>query len=138
MTNNINIGIIGAPINNGNLGCQALTYSIVCLLNEVEEKNILNFHYYDFEGFSNELKTNCLCQKLKISSYKMKSIYEGNYHDALRRIKHFKDNKGMQKFLKQCSLAIDLTQGDSFSDIYGNFRFESWTVTKELVEKLHS
>ena len=68
----------------------------------------------------------------------MKSIYEGNYHDALRRIKHFKDNKGMQKFLKQCSLAIDLTQGDSFSDIYGNFRFESWTVTKELVEKLHS
>lgn len=137
MENDINIAIFGAPVNNGNLGCQALTYSIISLLNEVEKKNILNFHYYDFEGLPDKTKTVQFCQRLGIASNKMDSVYEGNYHDILRRIKHFKDNKEMQNALKQCALAIDLTQGDSFADIYGDYRFASWTANKELVEKLN-
>lgn len=137
MKNEINIAIFGAPVNNGNLGCQALTYSIISLLNEVEKKNNLNFHYYDFEGLPDSVKTNQFCQRLDIALDKMYSVYEGNYHDVLRRIKHIKDNKEMQNTLKKCALAIDLTQGDSFADIYGDFRFVSWTANKELVEKLN-
>lgn len=137
MGRNINIGIFGAPVNNGNLGCQALTYSIVSLLDEVEKKNNLNFHYYDFEGLPDREKASRFCQRLEVPSGKLDSVYEGNYHDVLRRIKHIKDNKEMQKALKQCSLAVDLTQGDSFADIYGDFRFVSWTENKELVENLN-
>lgn len=137
MKNDINIAIFGAPVNNGNLGCQALTYSIISLLNEVEKKNNLNFHYYDFEGIPHRIKTDQFCQRLDIASDKMDSVYEGNYHDILRRIKHIKDNKEMQNTLKKCALAIDLTQGDSFADIYGDFRFVAWTANKELVEKLN-
>jgi len=132
----LNIGLFGAVINNGNLGCQALTYSIVALLEEISKKDHINFNYYDFEWNADAQKTDEFQKRLGIGNSRVTSLKAGNFHDPLRALKHFPDNIRMQKTVKSCDLVIDLTEGDSFSDIYGNRRFEDGTAIKEIVEKL--
>lgn len=135
MTKPINIGVLGAPINNVNLGCQALTYSLVSLLDQVSEKLKIQFHYYIFERNPDQNLDQTFCNRLQIDRSKLTSVHSGNYRDILRKIKHFSHNKNMEKIIRSCAFIIDLTEGDSFTDIYGNDRFNSQLRLKELVEK---
>ena len=45
----IKVLLLGAHINSTNLGCQALTYSLVNILEKISEKNKFNIQYYVFE-----------------------------------------------------------------------------------------
>lgn len=47
-----------------------------------------------------------------------------------------KENDVCKSRIAECDLIIDLTQGDSFTDIYGFNRFISYTLDKITVEKL--
>lgn len=62
----ITIGVLGAPINNGNMGCVALTYSLLDMLEEISDNLGTEFIYYDFEGVEDTGKTYILCKKLGI------------------------------------------------------------------------
>lgn len=128
------IGLFGSVINNGNLGCQALAYSIIDLLEEISVNNSIPFEYIDFEFEPDDKKTTEFKNRLNLKS-NIISVYTGNYYDFLRKIKHYKENQVMKVTLNKCDLVFDLTEGDSFSDIYGDFRFASWTAIKEVVEK---
>ena len=136
MKDKLYIGLFGSVINNGNLGCQALSYSLVDLLEEISKKNHISFHYYDFEWNADVHKTNEFQERLGMDHAKVSAQKSGNFHDSLRALKHFPENIQVKKIVKSCDIAIDLTQGDSFADIYGDYRFEDWTATKEVVEKL--
>lgn len=138
MTKPIEIGILGAPINNMNLGCQALTYSMVSLLEATSQDFSIKFQYNIFEWKpSRELDQN-FCKRLQMDSSKLVSVRSGNYKDILRRIKHWAHNRNMEAVIRNCAFVIDLTEGDSFTDIYGNDRFNTQTFLKELVEKTTS
>ena len=138
MTKPIEIGILGAPINNMNLGCQALTYSMVSLLEATSQDFSIKFQYNIFEWKpSRELDQN-FCKRLQMDSSKLVSVRSGNYKDILRRIKHWAHNRNMEAVIRTCAFVIDLTEGDSFTDIYGNDRFNTQTFLKELVEKTTS
>lgn len=132
----INIAIFGAPINNVNLGCQALTYSLINLLEEISKKNSYIFKYYIFEWEPDEKKKQDFCKKINLSYQNIILKKTGNYNGILRKIKHLKDNRNMEDILSLCDFAIDLTEGDSFSDIYGNTRFNTLMGIKEKVESL--
>ena len=43
----INIVILVAPINNGNMGCIALTYSLLTMLEKVSKDLQVTFNYYN-------------------------------------------------------------------------------------------
>lgn len=133
--NCIRIGIFGAPTNNMNLGCQALTYSLVSLLEKASKELGVQFHYYVFECDPNETVDQIFCEKLQINCSKLSSANLGNYHDILRKLKHWKQNRNMEIMIRSCDFVIDLTEGDSFTDIYGNDRFNTQTLFKELAEK---
>jgi len=138
MTKPIEIGILGAPINNMNLGCQALTYSMVSLLEATSQDFNIKFQYNIFEWKpSRELDQN-FCKRLQMDSSKLVSVRLGNYKDILRRIKYWTHNRNMEAVIRTCAFVIDLTEGDSFTDIYGNDRFNTQTFLKELVEKTTS
>ena len=131
----IKIGILGAPINNGNMGCLALTYSLLSMLEEIAKDLGTRFIYYDFESVENSSKTKMLCQNLGIEEDCVKSynIYpvESFLGFCHRPHKAF----GTMSALKECDLFIDLTQGDSFADIYGNSVFDKNANGKLLIEK---
>lgn len=135
MTKLIEIGIFGAPINNLNLGCQALTYSLISLLEQTSKEIGIQFHYNIFEGNPDQQLVQTFSERLQLDVSKVTSIHLGSYRDILRMIKHFFHNKNMKEVLNDCAFVIDLTEGDSFTDIYGNDRFNTQTPFKEFVEK---
>lgn len=49
MVKRINILLLGAHINSSNLGCQALTYSLVDLLEKIATANGIKMEYYVLE-----------------------------------------------------------------------------------------
>ena len=132
--NCIKVGIFGAPINNMNLGCQALTYSLVSLLEKASNKLGVQFYYYIFEWSPNKTDNQIFCDRLQLNLDKLSSVQLGNYHDILRKLKHWARNKKMETVIQSCDFVIDLTEGDSFTDIYGNDRFNTLTIFKKLVE----
>lgn len=129
------IGILGAPINSENLGCQALTYSLLNLLNEIEKRKKIDFEYVIFEWYPNSEKNKIICNQLRIRSSKIISVKYGCIQDVPHSILHFKDNIIMKRMIKSCDLLLDLTEGDSFTDIYGSHRFNHLTSIKEYIEK---
>lgn len=135
----MNIGIMGAPIDNGNLGCMALTYSLLCSLEDIAKETGDNFNYFIFDGTNNQNKINELSDNLKIPRERIHSMRPG--YLVFNRTKEFlrkvpQDIKLLYGILK-CDCVIDVTVGDSFTDIYGVEVFQQRTNTKLLLSWMH-
>lgn len=136
MSEEIRIALFGAHINSSNLGCQALTYSLLALLDSLSEELNIEFKYVLFEYEPDEICVRRMCQLIGVNEKKIIDLQMAPIFRARSYIKHFSQNIEMIKMIKSCDLAIDLTAGDSFSDIYGKERFKSLTITKWFIEKL--
>lgn len=124
MSNTITVGILGAALNNGNLGVNALGF---CLLDATvktaarHEKNVKCLFFStdrkeDIDLYVRELGIQDYEIHLPISLKKPPILL--NFIRAIA----------------SCDLVIDITGGDSFSDIYGNNRFIRETVGKFIAE----
>lgn len=133
----INIGLFGTVINNGNMGCVALTYSVISLLEKVALKIGKEFNYTLFDMMPDKEKTAIMCENIDIDSDKIRVVRVGNIENIKRCIKYFYRNVKMMSAIKKCDVIIDITEGDSFTDIYGEHRFYSGCSIKKLVEKLN-
>lgn len=132
------IGLLGCLINNENLGCQALTYSILTLLEDIRtEENIKEgFSYYVFEANPNAEKTKQTALLLNIPIEKIKSYDVTPLFRFRRFLHHFGVGMRTLSAIKECDVFIDMTGGDSFTDIYGQYTFDSETNVKFLVKRL--
>ena len=137
-----NIGLMGAVTNNDNLGCVALTISLLRMLEEISDSNNATFEYFIFEDVYNEEKMREVARILSVPFSRLHSV--PNYYVELtsakaiaRSLYHTSRNKRSIDAIRSCDCVIDLTQGDSFSDIYGQRRFFLWSKYKELVLKYH-
>lgn len=131
------IGLLGCLIHNENMGCVALTFSLIGMLEQISKDNGTEYSYYIFEVAPDEA-----CRKRAIESLHLKEsqlqCFDVTPLFRMRRfIHHFL--KGISSFsaLNRCDCVIDLTAGDSFTDIYGQYIFDSETNVKCLVKKLH-
>lgn len=132
----INIALLGADINNTNLGCQALTWSLLTILESIKKKKNLIFQYYIFEANPCTEKTSVLSQELGISVDILHPVHLGCITDPLRFIKYIKRNMFVFNQLKECDIAFDITRGDSFSDLYGKHVFDTFALYKLYLEKV--
>lgn len=135
----MNIGIMGAPIDNGNLGCMALTYSLLSSLEDIAKETGDDFNYFIFDGTNNQNKINELSDNLRIPCERIHSMRPG--YLVFNRTKAFlrkvpQDIKLLYGILK-CDCVIDVTVGDSFTDIYGEEVFQQRTNTKLLLSWMH-
>lgn len=141
MKSELTIGIMGGLVNNDNMGCQALTYSLLYELESIAVDLDINIKYIFFEynldedglvQISEELEIPMQCLEItsigKFSFYKPKKI--------ITSLVSWMQNSKMINEIKKCDAVIDITQGDSFTDIYGLDRFYILTSIKWLVEKL--
>lgn len=136
MKKNIVVGLLGAITNNGNMGCVALTYSIIKACELVAEQLNVSVSYVIFEAGYRTEKIRRMCQELNIDEAKVTSVEQGYIHKWTSCVKYATRNSKMIQKLKECNVVIDLTQGDSFTDAYGDERFFLYTKIKEKVEKL--
>ena len=132
------IGLMGCLTSNPNMGCLALTYSMIQLLeNLFPERNTI---YYIFDNEYVEDAINRMCKELEVERDRINIITIGHVSshtakDKLKCLYYCKKNIYMIKMIKKCDYVIDITQGDSFTDIYGKDRFFVYSAIKKLVQK---
>lgn len=131
----LNVLVLGAHINSSNLGCQALTYSLVHMLENISAQNGIPLDYYVFEYQPDAEKTGNFIQKIGITENKLYS-YKFPFTVTLKnKVRNIFSILQLYKVLRKIDVAIDVTAGDSFADIYGDHRFLGTTRIKEIVEK---
>lgn len=117
----IKIGLLGGLVNSSNLGCCALTYGAISILETISKRLNCEFSYVIFEWEPNEVKLNELRSLLSIPKDRLIGAYSGKF----LRFYKIKENAICKNNMKQCDLFLSITQGDSFSDIYGIKHFLS-------------
>lgn len=130
------IGLEGAVINNGNLGCVALTCSLLNMLEKISKELAIPFSYYVFEGNENRKKTEAICELLDIEMDRLYSVPTVHLYRLRSIMRHPVKTSKTVKEMKKCDVFIDLTAGDSFSDIYGKYRFNGATDVKLWIERM--
>lgn len=111
----IRVGLLGALVSNGNLGCCALTYGLVEMLESISKEHDIIFTYVIYERNYERNKFDEFAENMGIERERL----EGKELARFIRFYRLRENiKGCQDF-KQCDLFISITQGDSFADIYG-------------------
>lgn len=128
------IGLIGVFLNNSNMGCVALACSIIKLLKEIEDEEKINLDIILFESSPNKKKVELYSKELDVDLENF-TFSEVAWIYDLRAFAHWKRHEEMKKNIKECDFIIDMTGGDSFSDIYGKKRFYFWSNIKKYILK---
>ena len=127
----IRIAILGLTTSNGNLGCQALTYSTYSLLKEIFKDQSLELYFYEL------LSLKALIT-LKTRTFK-KVYFDGFCDDEIKKTlcfyKNIKNKIVFAQQYKRIDFCLDFTYGDSFTDIYGQERFDTLTGLKRFFIK---
>ncbi len=133
----ITIGIMGALVCNENLGCVALSYSLMTLLEQIRKKHGFDFKYIIFEQNYEKKEYIKLAKHLNIPLEKIENAPICYFFSQEWKIylKHINRSIEMKKKIKKCDFVIDITRGDSFTDLYGCTRFLRLTKIKDIVEK---
>lgn len=130
------IGIMGAPADNPNHGCMALLYSLLHILCEIETESREEFQFTIFDWKYSEKHMKMLSGLLGIREDKLAFAPFVMLTDPVRFVYHLPQFIKMRRAIRECDVVIDLTEGDGFSDIYGDFLFFGRTNVKKYVEKL--
>ncbi len=120
------ICLFWATVYSGNMGVNALTYSALVYLDELSQMINQNFEYTLIGTGKNQIikdKIELNCRELDFNFY---PIYGYNNRTALLKPKSL----SFYQAVKEADLIIDLGEGDSFTDIYGNDRFKKLFITK--------
>lgn len=123
MKKRIRVGLFGAELQSINFGCAALAYSQINLLGRIAKESGTELECWIFSDDSSEATTEAR-RIAGISNVEAKSLVR--FRTGLRGLwRIYKD-------IRTCDFIIDLTFGDSFSDIYGIKNFVIYTIPKLL------
>lgn len=123
MRKKIRIGLFGAELQSINFGCAALAYSQINLLGSIAKKNNVDLECWIFSDDSQEVAN----EAGKIAGLtKVEAKYLVRFRTGIKGLYR------LYKDIKACDFIIDLTFGDSFSDIYGIKNFIIYTIPKAL------
>lgn len=133
MKETVNIILANAPINNGNRGCVALSVSSMFIIDEILSQAGIKYKLYLPDSQHRE----CKIHKISINGRDIE-YYSIQYNkglslkdDAKIKIKGLLANKKYNKVFKDADFILDIGQGDSFADIYGDERFK-------LIDRIHT
>ncbi len=133
----LTIGLEGCLIHTGNLGCSALTWSLLAMLERIAEKNGLSFRYTVFEYDPDPADTDRLCGQLSIAPDRLTAVKTTSLFHPLAQVRHPGLTGKVLSAMRACDCFIDLTQGDSFADLYGDWRFSGFTRIKEIILRMN-
>lgn len=128
-----NIILANAPVKNGNRGCVALSITMMSLIDEVMNNAGVQYRLFLPDSqFGDQKKHECKIGNNIITfedCYYPKGIsLKENLKIALKVVAE-RENKG-RKIFKSSDYILDIGQGDSFADIYGEYRFK-------MIDRIH-
>lgn len=129
----LQIGLLGIAYNTGNKGCEALAYSFFEVLNEmaVSQKEIIEVDLFTAFPTRRWIKERFSLKRIG-KYYQPKEKYSNLVFSAAYYIKKGK-NIIFSKKAKHLLCVFDFTDGDSFTDIYGQKRFYDRTYLKKKI-----
>lgn len=130
----MNVGVLGLLFKSANKGCEALAYSFLNMMDEMagkrDEKVIVTI-------FGDVSVKNVLKFPWKISEYNAEilPLNPKSYKNLFFKTAYYMSVKRHCFFLTRfhCDYIIDYTQGDSFTDIYGQWRFYYFSSVKRAI-----
>lgn len=135
----LNIVLANAPIKNGNMGCVALTITMLDIIDVLMKEMGVGYDVYlPDSGWKN-------CDLMEYSalnrSYKY-HVCDYYRHVDLKttlkkKIRSLSNPKGFKRVFKKADVILDIGQGDSFSDIYGKYRFDCIDLIHSIARELH-
>lgn len=112
------IGLMGLEFVSPNKGCEALTYSIINILNEFNLEE--NTTIYNFSGTD--------------LGYIPKNFSKFKFVDVKPKLKDLTFK--YIRYLLSCDIILDATMGDSFSDIYSKEYYDNLVFYKKIAQLL--
>ena len=104
------VGLFGVALHSTNYGVTALGISQIAMLESIAQEIGCTFKYIVFSGESEE-ETECIKSYIPVEKVE--------FVDIVRIKTGLKGIQSLKKNIQKCDIIIDLTYGDSFSDIYG-------------------
>ena len=128
----IEICTLGLSLGSGNKGCEALAYSFLELLEDIaaERNEIIKVN------FLKPFPTRQVIKKHSVKKTKSKNYPQKSYEHLRFDCKYYLNKKQKIFFINSIKSSVcvfDYTDGDSFTDIYGQERFFSRTAVKKAV-----
>ena len=130
--NTINIILANSPVKNGNRGCVALSITMMSLIDEVMKNAGVMYRlflpdsqYRDQE--KHEYKINDKVVVFEDCNYTKGLFIKDEVKIIAKAL--IGENKA-KKIFKNADYILDIGQGDSFTDIYGEYRFK-------LIDRIH-
>ena len=129
----LQIGLLGIAYNTGNKGCEALAYSFFEVLNEIaiSQNEIIEVDLFAAFPTRRWIKEKFSLKKIE-KYYQPKEKYSNLVFSATYYIRKEK-NIFFSKKAKHLLCVFDFTDGDSFTDIYGQKRFYDRTYLKKYI-----
>lgn len=114
------IGLLGFEFESSNKGCEALTYSVMPILKNIsEDLTIVVFNIHDSLGA-------------------IPNLYpQISFINVPIKMKSFSFYTKLLKYYHKCNFILDITHGDSFSDIYGTKWYRKTCFLKQLANKIN-
>jgi len=130
-----NIILSNATEYNGNLGCVALCYSVLFLIDELFSENGESYHLYltDSNTRQRENEVSILGRTIRYKT--VTNPMPVSLKEVIKKILFLPETlRGMNVFRKADNI-MDIGQGDSFSDIYGMVRFNKIDFIHQTARK---
>lgn len=129
------VALLSAPLFSNNMGCNALTYGSLDVLSEAAKKLGVEFEYClvgnPADGvIPDELESHSMHFIKQLPDFSPKGLLRAMYRHNLQ------DRRREIGMLKDADIFCDNAWGDSFSDIYGQMRFDM--VHRKLTYALRS
>jgi polysaccharide pyruvyl transferase WcaK-like protein len=133
MKKKITVGIVGANPFCANRGINALAYSTLYVLNQISKLKAIEMDIFFLEPqYRGEIKyIKLMNEKQTVNLMPLFCFTQlGSW------LRFFKTPKSILKALFMCNIILDISGGDSFSDIYGQRRFIYVCYTKRIYKFL--
>lgn len=131
----IEIGSLGLSFGSGNKGCEALAYSFLEAVEKIAAKRNEKVQI----NFLKPIPFKQILKKRSVKAVKSGYFPKNDYPHLQFNTCFFLNKSGKVVFLnnvKKCKCVFDYTDGDSFTDIYGQERFfERTRVKKAVIDK---
>ncbi|MBP3843507.1 MAG: polysaccharide pyruvyl transferase family protein [Prevotella sp.] len=119
-----NIILANAPEYNGNLGCVALCYSMLYLIDEIFSESGETYRLYLTDSNARQRRNEVKILGKTIRYETVSNPAPASLKNAIKKILLLSETlRGVSVFRKADGI-MDIGQGDSFSDIYGMVRFK--------------
>lgn len=123
----MNIILANATVANGNRGCTALAITMLHILQELLSGADIDYKIYLTDSRQKpDTKYRYKTGNLDITYYTCEYPKSLNWkYNLISKCKSLLGKNEAEKIFQKADYILDIGQGDSFSDIYGKFRFES-------------